>query len=254
MKPKAGDTKVKELIMDDTKFFTKYSKDSFPVNFSPQQPMTNPQEAYLIYGVDPTYDLKMPFNRADYYVGIPNNTPLFPGALPTRCAAGTGVLMKEVLSHKAGVDFPSTDGVTSQNVTPLLDCVADMQVVFGLDMGSAGGGADPNGVIGTYTNPNGSTIVGGFVEDEGKSQADVQKVLSSASELRNRLMEIRVYILAHEGQRDPNYTFNNFTCGANCITVGDFGCGRPFNLPPDWKNYRWKVYTLVVKPQNVSYK
>ena len=36
MKPKAGDTKVKELVMDDTKFFTKYSKDSFPANFSPR--------------------------------------------------------------------------------------------------------------------------------------------------------------------------------------------------------------------------
>jgi hypothetical protein len=129
-----------------------------------------------------------------------------------------------------------------------------MQVVFGLDMGSAGGGTDPNGVIGTYTNPDGSTIVGGLLENENKQQADVQKVLSSASELRNRLMEIRVYVLAHEGQRDPNYTFNNFTCGLNCITVGDFGCGRPFNLPPDWKNYRWKVYTLVLNPQNASYK
>ena len=139
--------------------------------------------------------------------------------------------MKEVLSHKAGVDFPSTDGVTSQNVTPLLDCVADMQVVFGLDMGSAGGGADPNGVIGTYTNPNGSTIVGGLVEDEGKSQADVQKVLSSASELRNRLMEIRVYILAHEGQRDPNYTFNNFTCGCELHHGRRLRLRKAFDLP-----------------------
>jgi prepilin-type N-terminal cleavage/methylation domain-containing protein len=253
IKPKAGDTSVKELVMDDTgKFFTIYSETAFSANFSPQNPLTNPQEAYLIYGVDPVNDLKMPFNRADYYVGIPNGTDQFPGALPTRCAPGTGVLMKAVLSQQAGVDFPA------KNVTPLLDCIADMQVVFGLDMGSTGGGTNPNGVIGTYTNPDGSLISGGAAEDEGKSQADVQGVLNSASELRNRLMEIRIYILAHQGQRDADYTFNNFTCGANCITVGDFGCGRPFNFDTsgiaNWKNYRWKIYTLVVTPQNVRYK
>jgi prepilin-type N-terminal cleavage/methylation domain-containing protein len=241
---------ARALVMDNTGFFTTYSKDNFPANFSPQQPATNPQEAYLIYGVDPTNDLKMPFNRADYYIRIPGAADQFP--LPTRCAAGTGLLVKAVLSH-TGVDFPA------QNIIPLLDCVADMQVVFGLDMGSGAVGTDPNGLIGTYTNPNGSTIVGGPVETETTTQADVQKVLSSADEIRNRLMEIRVYVLAHEGQMDPNYSFTNFTgvC-ATCIRVGDsFGCGRDFDLSatgPDWQHYRWKLYTIVVRPQNVSNK
>jgi type II secretory pathway pseudopilin PulG len=247
---------ARALVMDDTGFFTTYSKTTFSANFSPQDPATNPQEAYLIYGVDPTNDLKMPFNRADYYIRIPGVADQFP--LPTRCSPGTGILMKAVLSHKAGVDFPA------QNITPLLDCVADMQVVFGLDMGAGAGGTDPNGLIGTYTNPDGSTIsaVGGPVETETTSQADVQKVLSSADEIRNRLMEIRVYVLAHEGQMDPNYTFSisDFSAGActNCIRVGDsFGCGRDFDLSAtglDWKHFRWKLYTIVVRPQNVSNK
>ena len=243
-------TGARALVMDNTGFFTTYSKNTFPANFSPQHLETNPQEAYLIYGVDPTNNLKMPFNRADYYIRIPVGADQFP--LPTRCAAGTGLLVKAVLSHKAGVDFPA------QNITPLLDCVADMQVVFGLDMGSGAVGTDPNGLIGTYTNPDGSTFVGGPVETETTTQADVQKVLSSADEIRNRLMEIRVYVLAHEGQMDPNYSFTNFTGGcATCIRVGDsFGCGRDFDLSanPDWKHYRWKLYTIVVRPQNVSNK
>jgi prepilin-type N-terminal cleavage/methylation domain-containing protein len=236
IKPKVGDTRLRELAMDGSTFFTTYSS-SFPVNFSP----TKPTEAYLIYGVDPTTNLKMPFNRVDYYVST--------ARVPARCATGTGVLTKAVLTHRSGVDFPA------QNVTPLLDCVADMQVIFGLDLGSPGGGTDPNGIIGTYTNSDGSTFTGGAAENEVKSQTLVQETLKSAKELRNRLMEIRVYILAHEGQKDLAYTFNNFTCGANCVAVGDFGCGRDFNFSTsgitDWKSFRWKVYTLVVKPQNL---
>jgi hypothetical protein len=236
IKPKMGDTRVRELAMNGAIFFTKYASAAFPSSFSP----TQPQEAYLIYGVDPSADLKMPFNRADYYVSTAN--------VPTRCATGTGVLVKAVLSHVAGIDYPA------QNVTPLLDCVADMQVVLGLDMGSPGGGTNPNGVVGTYTDSNGLNIANG-AEVEVRTPADVLRVMSSANEIRNRLLEIRVYILAHEGQRDPNYQFNNFNCGANCVTVGDYGCGRAFNLVANgianWQNYRWKVYTLVVKPQDL---
>jgi hypothetical protein len=57
---------------------------------------------------------------------------------------------------------------------------------------------------------------------------------------------------------DPRYQFTNFTAGAcpKCIRVGDnSGCGKDFDLSAsgigNWDHYRWKVYTLVVKPQNV---
>jgi len=67
------------------------------------------------------------------------------------------------------------------------------------------------------------------------------------------LMDIRIYILAHEGQRDPNFTY-----ATNPVTVGEFGAGRPFNFTTvanpvaNWQNYRWKIYTIVITPKNLK--
>jgi hypothetical protein len=35
--------------------------------------------------------------------------------------------------------------------------------------------------------------------------------------------------------------------------TGEALLGRDFDLStiPEWRNYRWKVYTLVVKPKNL---
>lgn len=264
--PSIGDATLRALLLNGAAFSTKYSASSFPAEFSPTTPaVTDPtkqNELYVIYGIDPGPALKMPFNRADYYVGIPNGTAQFPGTLPSRCAAGTGVLMKAVLSHTAGVDFPAS------NVTPLLDCVADMQVIFGLDMGNKDG-SDANGIIGTYSNADGTSFVNassitGFDDQEIPSAGEVLAALQKNADLskyRSSLSEIRVYVLAHEGQRDPSYDFNGFTAGAcpTCMRVGELSSallGRDFDLAtiPDYKNYRWKVYSLVVKPENMNMK
>jgi prepilin-type N-terminal cleavage/methylation domain-containing protein len=241
IKPKVSDTRLRELVMDGATFYTTYSSP-FPANFSP----TQPTEAYLIYGIDPNTPLKMPFNRADYYVSTAN--------VPARCAAGTGVLVKAVMSQQAGVDFPP------QNITPLLDCVADMKVLFGLDMNN-------DGIIGTYSNADGSNAAdaGGITGQSEGMTGQVQSVLQSNSDLsafRDSLMEVRIYILAHEGQRDPGFTFTDFTPGASCpkcVTVGELNFpnypGRDFDLSaigdPNYENYRWKVYKIVVKLQNM---
>jgi prepilin-type N-terminal cleavage/methylation domain-containing protein len=226
------------LVMDGSTFFTKYNT-SFPANFSPGNFTTDPKTTFFIYGVDPAKDLKMPFNRADYYISTAN--------VPSRCASGTGVLVKAVLDHQAGVDFPS------QNITPLFDCVADMQVIFGLDI-------DNDGIIGTYSNSDGSTVVGATNvtgQNEGAGTSDVQQVLSAHSDLtdyRKALQEVRVYILAHEGQKDPRFTYNNSTIFVGDSTYIGASLGRSFDFAArgisEWKNYRWKLYTLIVKPQN----
>jgi len=229
IRPKVGDVRLRELVMDGSNFFTKYSETAFPGNFSP----TQPSESFLIYGVDPSNDLKTPFNRADYYLGVPT-------ALPRRCAVGTGILYKAVLSQADG-SFPAV------NTTQLLDCVADMQVVFGLDM-------NYDGIIGTYSNADGSTAVdaGGITgQNEGMTSSVLQLFNShpDLTDYRNSLQEVRIYILAHEGQMDPNYTYSNPS-----ILVGELGLGRTFNFAAsgiaNWQNYRWKLYTLVVKLQN----
>ena len=193
-------------------------------------------ETHVIYGIDPDTNLRMPFNRADYYIWR-DGTTSGTDKVPDRCAFGTGILRKTVIAHGDG----------DRIAFPLLDCVADMQVVLSLDM-------NDDGAVGTYVSP-GATEMN---SSEGSTTLLVQQTLADASLLRNRLMDIRVYILAHEGQRDPNFTYTT-----NPVTVGEFGVGRNFNFTDpngdgntsdaitDWQNYRWKIYTIVVKPNNL---
>jgi type II secretory pathway pseudopilin PulG len=112
------------------------------------------------------------------------------------------------------------------NLLPLLDCVADFQVGYRLDDG-------------TYAN------------------ADYSNTLTAA-EIREQIREVRVYVLTHEGQKDPNYFHIDPNSGVTTITVGEtiggFNIGRVFNFSgtiDDWNNYRWKLHTLVVEPKNI---
>jgi len=229
IRPKAGDTRLRELVKDGATFYTSYSDNGCPVNFSP----ISPSELYLIYGIAPNTinTLRMPFNRADYYVMRPAVD------MPSRCAPNTGILYKAILDH-----------ITGRNIEyPLFDCVADMQVVFGLDTNS-------NNIIGSYT--DGDTVVSWPIgsPDENATLTQVSAVLNDASKLREQLKEVRLYILAHEGQYDRDYAY----AGGNPILVGEAALanvGKNFDLttidPNSYHNYRWKVYTLVVKPQNL---
>ena len=166
-------------------------------------------ETRIIYGVAPAdgaNPLRMPFNRADYYVGVPA------GSMPGRCAQGTGILYKAVLNH--------SDGELGEPL-PLLDCVADFQVVTHLT-----GNVTSNGLI-------------------------VPASSTAAATIRNQLQEVHIFILTHEGQRDPSYTHPS-----NSILVGESATrGRIIDLTtlgdPNWQNYRWKVYTLTAKAYNV---
>jgi hypothetical protein len=192
----------KELVMDGTSFFTTFSSSAFPVEFSPAAATTR----FVIYGVDPDTNLRMPFNRADYYIQRPSS-------IPQACAPNTGILYKATINQGDG----------ARNPEPLIDCVADMQVVYRLDTNNDGA------IDSTLDNISGLT----------------------AQQIREQLREVRVYILSHESQSDMSFRFANST-----ITVGEFGLGRTFNLSATigsgWENYRWKVTTLVVKPRNLS--
>jgi hypothetical protein len=218
---------------DDNSIYTAYNATE---PFAPFD-----EEVFLIYGVKPFDDgiePQMPFNRADYYIRKPTN-------MPSKCAIhdniqmGTGTLYKGQLSHNNGlISFE----------LPLLDCVADMQIVYRINTGA--GAAD------TYVN------------------AFYVNTLSAA-QIRAQVREVRVYILAQEGQREVGYTFSNTgtqncpDCAPalcdTCILVGEDDldpvgcdgnsyCGSEFNLAAridDWDEYRWKVYTMVVTPINL---
>jgi len=188
--------------MDGANFYTTYSSSAFPIEYSPAGATTR----FVIYGVDPDTNLRMPFNRADYYIQRP-------ASIPQACAPNTGVLYKATINQSNG----------ALNPEPLVDCVADLQVIYRLDTNN-------DGTIDSTVN-------------------DISGL--TAQQIRDRVKEIRVYILSHEGQKDGAFKFASST-----ITVGEFGVGRTFNLSSTigsgWENYRWKVSTLVVKPRNLA--
>lgn len=213
--PTRGENNQRILVTSATNsqnYFTSFS-DPFPEAFSP----TIPNDLYLIYGVDPDTNLRMPFNRADYYIRRVAATT------PARCARGvaatnnTGVLVKSLINQ--------ADGFRGAG-NPLLDCVADMQVIFRLDRDGDG-----------------------TTEEETDVLNDATGTALTAQEIRQQLKEVRVYILAHEGQKDWNYTYPN-----NTIAVGEFGLENNYNLTliADWTHYRWKIYRIVVKPNNLG--
>jgi hypothetical protein len=217
--PTRGENNQRILVTNETDN-TKYSitfANPFPPAYSP----TLQNDLYLVYGVDPDTNLRMPFNRADYYIRNVAGT-----TIPPRCAKGTtaaentGVLMKSVINHANGNRGPGM---------PLLDCVADMQVIYRLDRDGDGN-----------------------IDSETDILNDLAGTPLTAQQIREQMKEVRVYILAHEGQKDLNYTYPN-----NTVDVGEFGLGsvgaNAFDLTTitDWQNYRWKVYRLVVKPNNL---
>jgi hypothetical protein len=154
-----------------------------------------------------------------YVFGVlPDNTPLsFPFNradfyvstvdVPERCAPGTGVLVKAVLQHDTNALGPEL---------PLLDCVATMQVVYMLDA------IDNDGVVDTASD-------------------DISAL--DAAAIRRQLKEVRVSVLAHEGQIDPNYVQANtlMTVGTTNFDITTLGAQAV--------NYRWKVHGFTEEPR-----
>jgi hypothetical protein len=174
----------------------------------------------------------MPFNRADYYIRRPAV------GLPTRCAPNTGVLYKGSLNH--------ADGLHTE--LPLLDCVLDMHIVVAADTA-----LPPTGTANAFW-------AGGAAMPAAGANA--------AATIRDQVKEMRVYIVAHEGQIDTSYTYTNpipvALRPAGCVNdnqlcIVDPNAGllqNPLLVPnpslvPN-PNYRWKIYTLVATPYNLK--
>jgi prepilin-type N-terminal cleavage/methylation domain-containing protein len=173
----------------------------------------DPDDAFqtnIVYGIGPMATTRFPFNRADYYIV---DDPLYP--TPQHCAPITGTLVKSVVRH--------TDGALD-NPLPLLDCVADMQVVYG------------------YKNNPSDNIVVWTPDLAGLFPAGP----NAAADIRSKLVEVRVHILGQSGQRDDSYTFPQ-----DNVYVGSEAAGRSFDVS-GYRNYRWKQYTIVVKPRNLA--
>lgn len=188
----------------------------------------------FIYGVDDAAPLGMPFNRTDYFVAHPSKTDQF----PTVCAPNTGILYRTTVYQDGG----------KLNYTPLLDCVADMQVVFGWDL-----------------------LLNGEITESGATDLltppAIAKIMTNAAEIRNKLKYVKVYIMAQDGRRDSNYSNTNTLGPANntySVVVGEPGPTPSSNVnitkaytadqlsTQDWLHYRWKVYRIVVRPKNLT--
>jgi len=224
LSPGSTSANSRSLVVSGGSFFTGADDYTNLANFAPAAGDT---ETRIMYGVDPDTNLRMPFNRADYYISTAN--------VPQRCAApgtGTGVLVKSVIEHATGNRGAGL---------PLLDCVADMQVIYRIDSNNNGTIDFATDNLATLTDTNSNGII-------------------DAQEIREQIKEVRVYILAHEGQRDVNYDATT-TYPGNQITIPPtasdpgFGLGSTFDFVANgitnWQNYRWKVYTIVVKPNNL---
>lgn len=206
--PGGTGTSQRALVVAGGAFFAQYNNAGTSTT-DPFAPAAGSTDVYVIYGVDDDTNLRMPFNRADYFIERPSD-------ISSSCADNTGVLYKGVVSQ--------TDGtIPSASKIPILDCVADMQVVFRRDTGT-------DGIIDTAS--------------EDISTLD-------AATIRDTVKEVRVYILAHEGQKDMSYT-SQATIRVGDTSLDGISVGRDFGITTANRNYRWKLYTLVVKMENLK--
>ncbi len=223
VRPDAGTGKSRQLVMDGTNYFAHPTiADLEP--FSPPETAHDPDgERYLVYGIvgDPN-DPRRPYNRTDYYINNANT--------PAQCAPGTGTLSKATLNQANDVF----------SILPIVDCVADFQVVYYLDTDGDGG---------WDTRVNASGLNG-----------------LTAAQIRSQVKSIRCYVLTHEGGVDRTYTHPTATVnvgevaadGVPVLAVDGTPAGRTFDVSTlpgigaTWANYRWKVNSLAVTPRNLQ--
>lgn len=222
IRPEVSSGDNRQLVLDGTNYFAR-PEPAFLTPFAPPETPNDPNgERYLIYGIINDNDPRRPFNRSDYYI---NNA-----GMPAQCAPGTGTLVKATLNH----------GDDNFFILPIVDCVADFQIVYYLDTDGDGGWetrADAGGLSGL-----------------------------TAQQIRDQVKSIRCYVLTHQGGVDATYTHPlDPATGLPTINVGEVaadgitlqaGAGRAFDLNATigatWPNYRWKVISLAVTPRNLQ--
>jgi len=212
---------VNQLIVNDATGKWNTTFDNYSTLGKP--PVYNDAEkksdAYIIYGVSDAglASLRMPFNRADYYVRRPTSADAAWFRMPQRCNPATGLLIKGVVNQNNG----------NYTEIPVLECVLDMQVVY------------------SVRNPPSSATL-----------TDVSDISAlSAQDIREQLKEIKVYLLAQDGGRDRNYTYPNATVGVGPGNGLTSGSGSTYDFAgrgvPEWQNYHWRVYQIVARPNNL---
>jgi hypothetical protein len=194
----------------------------------------NSQYVSYIYGLDNSnHGHIMPFNRVDYYLDK------IAADFPSSCAASTYTLYRSYINQLDG----------TLNKTPLVDCVRDFEVAFGLD---TSGGTQP--IVWQQTSP-------------------------TAVQVQTQLREVRVFVLYQEGlgdtstsagQGSSNFRFSGVlnlgdqdianSLGGNYTTNNPFqqlssspltGALSSFTPSGADLQYRWKILEMAIKPMNL---
>lgn len=206
----------KTLLMDGSNFEVSVSAGGdLPAGdaFKP----ADAAQVVVAYGIRSASEsaLRMPYNRTDFFVSRPTDK------MPQWCNPGTGILYKTMVDHGTGEFGPPY---------PLLECIGDLQVEFEYDEDEDGDAVIlPPALLNTHT----------------------------AHEIRSHLKNVRIYILTHEGKMDRGYNYpkdsihvgdpNNLLSG-RILTSSDMAS----MFTADWRKYRWKIYTMVVRPKNLN--
>ena len=123
---------------------------------------------------------------------------------------------------------------------PLINCVSDIRFTFDID-------TDGDGVI--------------DIRDGSFNDLDIDgDTVISASEVREHLKVVNVYMLVQEGGFDRGFRFTDYvTCSgtpsdvrlsSSCVLANPT-TGIELFLPVNYENYRWKVLKLSVVPLNL---
>jgi prepilin-type N-terminal cleavage/methylation domain-containing protein len=201
----------------------------------------------FLYGLNTSSIGAMPFNRADYFLDNQN--------LPSYCAPGTFELYRGYVNQTTPVN--AGDPQVGQLVaTPLIDCVEDFQVAFGID--PSGAGTSPilwqSDLTQTYI---------GLMDSS---------TLMTPPQLQQFLREVKIFILYQEGRGNVSTSTgigssgtislgdtatattgltNNIhlnPLGGNTFTPGDPAVAATC---PQCTQYRWRVKEIDVKPMNL---
>lgn len=165
-------------------------------------------------------DITQPFYAVRYYIKDNSNS-----SDPLNCAG-----------PKTGADrvnsllrAESSKTTAPDSGDPILSCVRDFEVVFGID---------------TDEKP---TLSYGYTMDVWDEGGATYAAGYDNATLNNRLKQIRAYVLLQSGNKDLDYT------SPQKIWVGDegLGTGREVTLTPDQRHYRWRVISMNITPRNI---
>ena len=195
------------LTIDDRKLTPDSTSNSTNWYFNTLSPDlgNDTGKVFLVFGINDSGP-RMPFNRIDYYLKRPSSN------LPDRCNPDIYELYRAEINQGDG----------KRNEQPILDCVADFQVAFGLDTNN-------DGKINNWTN----------------------SLPSSAQDIRNQVKQVAVYIIYQEGQKDDHPVFSQNSIN---ISAPDGSPIKSVNLTnlSNYQFYRWKLLQMRVNPLNLA--